>query len=131
MKHQKAVYLQEMGITHWQVRKLELFPQFYDPSQVDLSHFAILVISDKEDFQHPLMEKILSAFKFKKSQVFCCSMQEFENHQGSLPEYIWSTLGKVNQPNGHKLLMSPSIPILAASPEAKKSLWKQFSAFNL
>ncbi|WP_028863541.1 DNA polymerase III subunit psi [Psychromonas aquimarina] len=130
MKHQQAVYLQEMGITRWQIRKPDLFPRSKNADPVDLSRYSLLVICSDEDFQHPLMEKILTAFKFKTDDVYHCSMSEFEDQQGDLPEYIWTTVGEINQPHGHKLLTSPSLLRLADNPEDKKALWKQFCAFN-
>lgn len=48
------------------------------------------------------MTKILSAFNFSADAVYHCLMDQFEDQQGFLPEYIWSTLGPINQPFGHK-----------------------------
>lgn len=130
MKHQQAVYLQEMGITRWQVRKPDLFSQSDAAESVDLSRYSLLVLCSEADFAHPLMAKILSAFNFPADAVYHCSMAQFENQQGVLPEYIWSTFGPVNQPFGHKLLTSPPLPELENDPQEKKALWKQFCAFN-
>ena len=130
MKHQQAVYLQEMGITRWQVRKPDLFSNFQAGRATDLSHYSLLVLSSDVEFSHPLMNKILKAFKFSIEDVYHCSMAEFEDLQGPLPEYIWSTLGPVEQPLGHKLLTSPPLSQLENNPEQKRVLWKQFCAFN-
>ena len=130
MKHQQSVYLQEMGITRWQVRKPELFNSIGVTDSKDLSRYSLLVVSSETEFSHPLMAKILQAFKFSAEQVYYCSMTEFENLQCPLPEYIWSTLGDINQPVGHKLLTSPSLSILENNPKEKKALWEQFCAFN-
>ena len=130
MKHQQAVYLQEMGITRWQVRKPELFPGTLNAGVIDLSHYSLLLIASEAEFDHPLLVDILKAFHFKLSDVYCCSMVQFENQQGPLPPFIWSTLGKINQPHGHKLLTSPAIAKLANDGNAKKILWQQFCAFN-
>jgi DNA polymerase III subunit psi len=130
MKHQQALYLQEMGITRWQVRKPDLFPLSVNLCALDLSHYKLLLVASEADFAHPLMVNILNAFNLKLSDVYCCSMDQFENQQGQLPEIIWSTLGKVDQPHGHKLLTSSTIAQLANDGNAKKALWKQFCAFN-
>ncbi|MFT6984311.1 MAG: DNA polymerase-3 subunit psi [Psychromonas sp.] len=130
MKHQQAVYLQEMGITRWQVRKPNLFSPSDDTEQADLSRYSLLVLCSEDDFSHPLMAKILNAFNFSADAVYHCSMAQFEDQQGSLPEYIWSTFGPINQPFGHKLLTSPPISQLENNPKEKKALWKQFCAFN-
>lgn len=130
MKHQQAVYLQEMGITRWQVRKPELFSHVQRTESVDLSRYSLLVLSTDEEFAHPLMNNILKAFKFSKDEVYCCSMAAFENHQGPLPEYIWSMMGPVNQRSGHKLLTSPPLSQLENNPKEKRALWEQFCAFN-
>ncbi len=130
MNHQQAVYLQEMGITRWQVRKPNLFPNSKFVSHCDLSHFSLLVVCHADDFQHPLMQKILSAFNFKLAQVTHCEMDKFEALQGKLPEYIWSTLGLIDVISGCKLLNSPSLSVLTNSPTEKKALWKQFCALN-
>ncbi|WP_354623651.1 DNA polymerase III subunit psi [Psychromonas sp. MME2] len=130
MQHQKAVYLQEMGITRWQVRKPELFACEAGKKNVDLSRYALLILIEEAEFAHPLMGNILKAFQFSPEQVYHCSMAEFEAQQGVLPEYIWSTLGKINQPYGHKVLNSVPVSQLANNPHHKKSLWKQFCAFK-
>lgn len=130
MKHQQAVYLQEMGITRWQVRKPCLFNHLDNSKAADLSGYKLLVLSSEAEFLHPLMAQILKAFNFTDEQVYRCSMAEFEDMQGQLPEYIWSTLGKINQPHGHKLLTSPSLSQLENNAQQKRALWKQFCAFN-
>jgi len=130
MKHQQALYLQEMGITRWQVRKPDLFPLSVNLGAIDLSHYKLLLVASTADFAHPLMVNILNAFNLKLSEVYCCSMEQFENQQGQLPALIWSTLGEINQPYGHKLLTSVTIAQLANDANAKKALWKQFSALN-
>ncbi|HEY5715568.1 MAG TPA: DNA polymerase III subunit psi [Psychromonas sp.] len=130
MKHQQAVYLQEMGITRWQLRKPELFPRQINAGDIDLSHYSLLLIASEADFAHPLLVNILKALHFKLSDVYCCSMAQFENQQGPLPAFIWSTMGKIEHPYGHKLLTSPVIAKLANDAQAKKALWKQFCALN-
>ncbi len=130
MKHQQAVYLQEMGITRWQVRKPELFLNTLKADSVDLSRYSLLLIACEKDFSHPLLTSILKAFGFKPSEVYCCSMAQFENQQGPLPEFIWSTMGKIEQPLGHKLITSSAIATLVDDAKAKKALWQQFCALN-
>lgn len=130
MLHQKAFYLQEMGITRWQVRKPALFYKTENNVVVDLSHYDLLLLCSHEAFSHPLTAKILNAFNISQDKVYHCSMNEFENQQGTLPAMIWSTLGPINQPYGHQLLTSPSIDILAENPHEKKVLWEQFCAFK-
>ena len=130
MKHQQAVCLQEIGITRWQVRKPELFNSPVVAKSIDLSKYSLLVLCSDAEFEHPLMSNILNAFKFSIEQVYHFSMEEFENHQGALPEYIWSMMGPVNQLAGHKLLTSPSTSKLENCPNDKRILWEQFCAFN-
>ena len=130
MRHQQAVYLQEMGITRWQVRKPELLINTADTLSVDLSHYSLLLIACEKDFSHPLLASILTAFRFKPSEVYCCSMAQFENQQGPLPEFIWSTMGKIEQPLGHKLITSSSIASLVDDALGKKALWQQFCALD-
>jgi DNA polymerase-3 subunit psi len=128
MLHQKAFYLQEMGITRWQVRKPALFAHGSGFPLLDLSECHLLFIGAEGEFEHPLTVAILKAFKIKKSDVCCCSLEQFENQQGNLPSIIWSTLGKIKQVSGHDLLTSPSITTLMHQPKAKKQLWEQFCA---
>ena len=128
MQHQKAVYLQEMGITRWQLRKPQLFPN-YNPTS-DISHASLLVVCCDSDIKMPLMEKILSAFSLDKTKVEYFSMQQFEDYQGSLPTFIWSTLGEINSLQEHQVLISPTLTTLNNDPHAKKSLWKQFCALK-
>lgn len=128
MLHQKAFYLQEMGITHWQVRKPALFAQGSGFPLLDLSDCHLLFVASQDEFEHPLTIAILKAFNIKKSHVCCCSLEQFENQQGNLPEIIWSTLGKIKQVSGHRLLTSPPISTLMHQPKAKKQLWEQFCA---
>ncbi|GLS90917.1 hypothetical protein GCM10007916_19840 [Psychromonas marina] len=127
MLHQKALYLQEMGITHWQVRKPALFTNGSGFPMLDLSACKLLLVCGEGEFNHPLTSAILNAFNVKPAEVCSCTMEQFENQQGELPEIIWSTLGEIKQP-GHALLTSPTIAELALQPLAKKQLWKEFCA---
>ena len=134
MNHQKVVFLQEVGITRWQVRKPELLvncaPMVDHPPVIDTHQFKLLVICADSDIKHPLMEKIIHAFSFERAQVYFCSMSDFENQQGDLPTYLWSTLGDIKDVQSHQLLNSPPMLKLSHDPIAKQQLWKQFSAFN-
>jgi len=128
MLHQKSLYLQEMGIIHWQVRKPALFTHGSGFPMLDLSAYKLLFICAEEEFNHPLTNAVLMAFNLKEADVCCCSLEQFENQQGSLPEIIWSTIGDIKEVSGHKLLTSPAIAELALQPLAKKQLWEQFCA---
>jgi DNA polymerase-3 subunit psi len=130
MKHQQTVYLQEMGITRWLVRKPELFNNGQHNEILNLGQYDLLVICSDNDFVNPLMDKILQAFKFTTDKVFHCTLTDFENYRGELPEYIWSTVGNIEQVIGHKLLNSVSVSELESDPEEKRALWEQFCAFN-
>jgi len=130
MLHQKALYLQEMGITHWQVRKPRLFTNGSGFPMLDLSECKLLLVCAQGESEHPLTNAILTAFNLKPTDVCSCSIEQFENQQGHLPKIIWSTLGEINQPYGHDLLTSPAIADLAVQPKAKKQLWEQFCALS-
>ncbi|MCP4325953.1 MAG: DNA polymerase III subunit psi [Psychromonas sp.] len=128
MLHQKSLYLQEMGITHWQVRKPALFTYGCGFPMLELSAYKLLIICSEQEFHHPLTAAVFMAFNLKKSDVCYCSLDQFENQQGELPEIIWSTIGEVKDLTGHTLLTSPTISELALQPLAKKQLWEQFCA---
>jgi len=130
MLHQKALYLQEMGIPHWQVRKPALFTQGSGFPMRDLSGYKLLLICVQGEFEHPLTIAILQAFNVKIADACCCTMEQFENQQGELPKIIWSTLGTISQPYSQRLLTSPAIIDLATQPQAKKQLWEQFCALS-
>ncbi len=130
MKHQQAVFLQEMGITHWQVRKPALFKTDQALKQLNLSACKLLIVCTEEDQKHELMAAIINAFQIKSDQVVYCSLAQFENQQGNLPTLIWSTLGEVASSPSHQLLHSPSLAELATNAAAKKVLWKQFCAYQ-
>lgn len=128
MLHQKSLYLQEMGITHWQVRKPALFTHGSGFPMLDLSQYKLLFICADDEFNHPLTAAVFMAFNLKESDVCCCSLEQFENQQGDLPAMIWSTLGAIKEVAGHTLLTSPAITELAEQPLAKRQLWEQFCA---
>jgi len=130
MKHQQAVFLQEMGITHWQVRKPALFKTEEMLKQLNLSVCKLLVVCTEEDKKHELMPAILGAFSINADSVVYCSLAQFESQQGILPQLIWSTIGEIETPALHHLLHSPSLATLAVNGEAKKALWKQFCAYQ-
>ena len=130
MKHQQAVFLQEMGITHWQVRKPTLFKTEEMLKQLNLSVCKLLVVCTEEDKKHELMPAILSAFNMNTDSVVYCSLAQFENQQGALPMLIWSTLGQTGSVVSERILHSPSISLLANNGKAKKALWEQFCAYQ-
>lgn len=128
MLHQKALYLQEMGISNWQVRKPALFTKGSGFPMLDLSACKLLLVCAEEEFNHPLTTAILNAFNIKLDDVCYCSMEQFENQQGNLPDIVWSTVGAIAEPHDHALLSSPPIAELTQQPQAKKQLWEQFCA---
>ncbi|MGJ8581449.1 MAG: DNA polymerase III subunit psi [Psychromonas sp.] len=130
MKHQQAVFLQEMGITHWQVRKPALFKAEEVHKQLNLSQCELLVVCRQEEKQHPLMTAIINGFEIDKDKVTYCSLAQFENQQGELPTLIWSTLGQIEVAPAHQLLHSSAIATIAEQYQAKKMLWKQFCAYH-
>ena len=129
MKHQEAIFLQEMGITHWQVRKPALFKAEQTIKQLNLSHCELLVVCSEEDKTHPLMSVIIRAFGFDEDNVKFCSLVQFEHQQGTLPHLIWSTIGTINTSTS-QLLESSSLSQLAKQGNDKQSLWKQFCAYQ-
>jgi DNA polymerase III psi subunit len=130
MLHPKALYLQEMGITRWQIRKPALFVHGSGFPVLDLSDCTLLFICSEGEFEHRLTQAILKAFNIKENDVCYCSLEQFENLQGDLPRIIWSTLGQLNQGREHVLLSSPPIAELTQRPDAKKLLWEQFCALQ-
>lgn len=130
MLHQKALYLQEMGITHWQVRRPSLFTKGSGFPMLNLSECKLLFVCAEGEFDLPLTKAILAAFKIKEGDVCHCSMEQFENQQGDLPDIIWSTLGEIAHPSEHALLVTPAMRDLAKQPTAKKQLWEQFCALH-
>jgi len=130
MKHQQAAFLQEMGITHWQVRKPALFTTDQAIKPLNPSVYKLLVICTEPDKTHPLMSAIIDAFAIDKDSVAFCSLFQFEQLQGDLPELVWSTLGDIKVADNVNFLSSPSLAVLNHEPDAKKSLWKQFCAYR-
>ena len=130
MKHQQAAFLQEMGITHWQVRKPALFTSEKELKQLNLSVYKLLIICTEADRSHALMESIINAFGIESDSVVYCSLNQFESQQGELPKLIWSTLGEIDVSPHCQLLYSSSLAELNKQPLAKKSLWKQFCAYQ-
>ena len=90
----------------------------------------LLVICTEQDKTHPLMSSIIKAFAVDLDNVVYCSLAQFEHQQGALPPLIWSTVGHVEIASDCQLLHSPSIEQLSLHRDAKKSLWKQFCAYQ-
>lgn len=130
MRHQQAAFLQEMGISHWQVRKPALFTAEKEFKQLNLSVFKLLVVCTDQDKSHMLMKAIIRAFGIESDNVAYCSLNQFENQKGTLPKLIWSTLGKIEVSSHYQLLYSPSLTELNNNPTAKKTLWEQFCAYQ-
>ncbi len=129
MKPRQAIFLQEMGITRWQVRKPALFKAEQTLKQLNLSHCELLVVCSEEDKKHPLMPLIIRAFGLDRDNVKFCSLEQFEQQQGTLPHLIWSTIGTITTSTS-QVLASPSLSQLAKQGSDKKSLWEQFCAYQ-
>lgn len=130
MKHQQAVFLQEMGITHWQVRKPALFHAGGVITPLNLSACKLLVICTEDDKEHLLMSSIIHAFNIAIDNVIYCSLAQFECYQGRLPDLIWSTLGRSKIDVTSHFIHSPSLSHLAEQGTEKKRLWEQFCAYQ-
>lgn len=123
----RDLLLEQMGITQFELRRpmaLKGEVAISLPSQVRL----VIVIGQLPDLNTPFWQDILRSLSLTDAQVYCLTPEQTvmlpEN-----PAYALWRIGEIALPEtltGHTLqLTSPDIDELAASPAAKRDLWRQ------
>jgi DNA polymerase III subunit psi len=132
MKQRDIQVLQEMGLTYWQVRKPEFFPNMQVPV-IDLPESCkLLFITDDELNEHDawLFGRILGSMKLKPEQALSLPLEAVEQVAEHYLTWCWFAGCQGAHPVGCQVLNSSSLQAMHSNPSSKKALWQQICSYD-
>jgi DNA polymerase-3 subunit psi len=132
MKQRDIQVLQEMGLTYWQVRKPEFFPNMQVPV-IDLPESCkLLFITDDELNEHDavLFGRILCSMKLKPEQALSLPLEAVEQVAEHHLKWCWFAGCQGAHPVGCQVLNSSSLQAMHSNPSSKKALWQQICSYD-
>ncbi|PSU46745.1 DNA polymerase III subunit psi [Photobacterium frigidiphilum] len=132
MKQRDIQVLQEMGLTYWQVRKPEFFPNMQVPV-IDLPESCkLLFITDDELNEHDawLFGRILGSMKLKPEQALSLPLEAVEQVAEHHLTWCWFAGCQGAHPVGCQVLNSSSLRAMHSNPSSKKALWQQICSYD-
>ncbi|PSV44820.1 DNA polymerase III subunit psi [Photobacterium indicum] len=132
MKQRDIQVLQEMGLTYWQVRKPELFPNMQVPV-IDLPESCkLLFITDDELNEHDawLFGRILGSMKLTPEQALSLPLEAVEQVAEHHLIWCWFAGCQGAHPVGCQVLNSSSLQAMHSNPSSKKALWQQICSYD-
>ncbi|PSW04144.1 DNA polymerase III subunit psi [Photobacterium lipolyticum] len=132
MKQRDIQVLQEMGITYWQVRKPELFPEMQIPV-IDLPESCkLLFITSDELDEHDgwLFGRILNSMKLTPEQALALPLEALEQVGEHHLVWCWFAGCQGVHPAGCQILTSSSLKAMHSNPATKKALWQQICSYD-
>ncbi|KKD01810.1 DNA polymerase III subunit psi [Photobacterium halotolerans] len=132
MQQRDMQLLQEMGLTHWQIRKPECFPAWAQ-SVIDLPDSCqLLLVTPDEMDEHDawLFGNILRSMKLSPEQALTLpphALSELGEHHLT---WCWFAGCQGVEPSDCQILHSASLRQMHDHPASKKALWQQICAFN-
>ncbi|WP_028023813.1 DNA polymerase III subunit psi [Enterovibrio calviensis] len=124
--------LKEMGITVWDVKRPDLFPNNADKAIALPSSCKLLFVSDAElSVQDAwLFGKILASMKLSPEQALSLPSRAVANLGEHSLNWCWFAGVSVQTLSGVNSLSSPALSILNDDQDAKKALWKQIKRYE-
>ncbi|USH01954.1 DNA polymerase III subunit psi [Grimontia kaedaensis] len=124
--------LKEMGITVWDVRRPECYPDV-SPQPVSLPDDCklLLVCESKPTEQEALLfSKVLASMKLSVKQALHLPPQAVNLLDKHQLEWCWFAGTQQMDIDGVKMLTSPSLAVLENDQFAKKQLWQQIKQYE-
>ncbi|MFD2179849.1 DNA polymerase III subunit psi [Veronia pacifica] len=124
--------LSEMGITSWQLRRPDLYPDHAKNTVTIPASCKLLLICDVtlDDHDAWLFSKILSSMKLSPEQTMMLSHQAVQHINQHHLEWVWYIGAPNNQLSGTKSLISVPLSEMHDDPSAKKALWLQICKYE-
>lgn len=124
--------MQEMGLTYWQVRKPDFFPDREVPA-IDLPETCklLFVCDDPLDEQDRwLFGRILLSMKLTPEQALLLPPSATELIREHHLTWCWQAGCTAPHPAGCQLLTSVPLKQMHTHPSAKKALWQQICSYD-
>jgi DNA polymerase-3 subunit psi len=132
MKQRDIQVLQEMGITYWQVRKPELFPNQVLPVINLPAECKLLFVTAEELNEHDawLFGRILSSMKLTPQQALSLPLSALDQIEEHHLMWCWFAGCQGAHPTGCQVLNSASLKLMHNDPSSKKALWQQICSYD-
>lgn len=132
MKQRDLQILHEIGLTYWQVRKPDFFPELETPV-IDLpAHCKLLFVCEDELDEHDrwLFGRILKSMKLTPAQALMLPPQGVEQIRAHQLTWCWLAGCQAAHPAGCQLLTSAALKQMHTNPASKKALWQQICSYE-
>ncbi len=132
MKQRDIQVLQEMGLTVWQIRNTELFPNLEVPTITLPEQCKLLFVSNDELSEHDawLFGKILKSMKLAPEQALMLPLDALDQIGEHHLTWCWFAGCTGAQPDGCQVLNSVSLHLMHNDPSSKKALWQQICSYD-
>ncbi|CZF78971.1 DNA polymerase III subunit psi [Grimontia marina] len=124
--------LKEMGITVWDIRRPECYPDLA-PQPVSLpEHCKLLLVCDAQPSEQEawLFSKVLASMKLSVEQALYLPPQAVNLLGKHQLDWCWFAGTQQTDIDGVKMLTSPSLAVLDNDQLAKKQLWQQIKQYE-
>lgn len=125
-------YLQEMGITAWQIKQPEVYPD-HAPELVSLPESCkLLLVAPSVPQSHDawLFGKVLASMKLTPEQALYLpesAVAQLAEHQ---LVWCWFAGCDVNTIDGCRILQSKSLPEMRQDTASRRDLWQQICTYE-
>lgn len=122
--------LKAMGITVWEVRNPQIFPNYQAAQVMVPDDCKLLFVSEHlPDIQtFPLFEKIVVSMKLSVAQTMYLPPAALQNVSHHKLTYVWFAGCPEQELPGAHLLTSPELSALESTPDAKQALWQRIKS---
>ncbi|MEJ2765507.1 DNA polymerase III subunit psi [Photobacterium sp. MCCC 1A19761] len=132
MKQRDIQILHEMGLTYWQIRKPDFFPELEMPV-IDLPESCKLLFvceDELDDHDRWLFGRILNSMKLSPEQALMLPPQGVAQIRVHHLTWCWLAGCQAPHPAGCQVLTSMSLKQMHTNPASKKALWQQICSYE-
>jgi len=132
MDAKRLLQLKQMGLTHWQVRRPQLFSRPGTELVPETLPCELLIVTDiaPDTTAQRLIANVLVALQLSSD---ACQIIQGPPDVAQLNDFngwLWfAGVPAPEQQGSLRLLVTPSLTQLPGSPQAKRALWQQMVAY--
>ncbi|OOF47213.1 DNA polymerase III subunit psi [Rodentibacter trehalosifermentans] len=132
----RSLLLKAMGITQWQLHRPEVLQGAVGITVAE--HIRLIVVSDENLSQSPLLADVLLSLRVKKEDCLCLNYDQIQHLELNHPVQYWllaKNAEKIDRTlpyclQAERIYRSPNYTDFLSSPAAKRALWQQIQRIN-
>ncbi|MBW3694218.1 DNA polymerase III subunit psi [Vibrio sp. T187] len=132
MPQTELQYLQEMGISYWELEHPERLAGYnVQPLSLPESCKLLLVSSEKPSGELAVMfERVLKSIKLNLDQALHITPSEFSAVDASSLEWVWFAGCSAPDSASGKVLQSPLLSDIDGNNQQRRALWQQICSYD-